>query len=458
MKTLYPYQEEGVNFLTTRRAGLLFDDMGLGKTCQAIEAMKRLKVVKGVVVCPLAVRHQWIKNIQEQYPGVFINEIKTKRDKPVRNAINVVHYDIVWRSPLVRHLKCFMWDVVIFDEAHFLKNWNSRRTISLLGRDGMYNYGRYIWCLTGTPILNRPIELYPILRGLAPTALGKYAEYNTYAKYFCNAYYDAYNKFNVNGAAHLNILASIIKPLYLRRTKSEVLQQLPEITYEKIYTDSTEKIIRANSGILKETEDVLSLQRMLGIIKTPITIEHIRDVLETKGKVVVFTVHKDVATNINIAFKECSVMYTGDETSTEKAAAVAKFINDKDCKVFIGNIKASGFGIDGLQKVCDIVIFAEISYVPGEIRQAVDRIHRIGQNRRVLVQFIITENSMEEQIIDKLTAKSNNIGDILQEGGMEGFVEVQCYACKNRIKIKNAVRIGKVTVCGKCLKEMEILL
>ena len=457
MKIPYPFQVIGRDFLANRTEALLADDMGLGKTLQAIEAIKARGLTKGIIVCPHAVRRQWVKNIREQYPTAFVKELTKKESVVEPNAINVINYDIVWRPPIKTNLKNIQWEFIICDEAHFLKAWDSNRTIACLGKQGLYRSCTRRWMLTGTPVLNRPVELYPMLRALAPYLLGEYTDYYKFAKRFCGAFMDHRNNLDVSGATNLAELAVLVRPFFLRRLKTDVLSELPPIIYEKIYTDRTDKIIQAYKHLEQEIGDVASLRRAVGIIKTKQTIEHITDVLTTKEKVLVFAYHKDVVDAIVAAFPG-SVQYTGGENAKQKEEAIRRFISDNSCRVFVGNIKAAGFGIDGLQEVCDHCIFAEISYVPGELNQAVDRIYRIGQTKPVTVQFIVAEDSMEEDIINSVTSKSKNIKTILQEGGEIRFVGVECAYCQERVELKDATRVAQITVCKKCKREMECLL
>jgi len=166
--------------------------------------------------------------------------------------------------------------------------------------------------------------------------------------------------------------------------------------------------------------DLARLRRATGMAKVPAMIKYIADLLETIDKVVVFTWHRDVATLLFNYFG--GSIYQGGMTDNQKNQAISNFING-DEKVFIGNIQAAGTGIDGLQKVCSNVVFAEMSWVPGEMNQAMDRIHRMGQTNPVTVHIPYVEGTLEsamigvhkgkEAVIEQVVGNSEVLGDFL---------------------------------------------
>lgn len=455
MKTLLPFQEIGRDFLAMRKAAILADDMGLGKTLMAIEAMKTLGITRGLIVCPLSVRRTWVKVLQDQYPGVFVKEITKTDSIPHRNAFNIVNYDIVWREPLAQYLDV-SWPILIADEAHFLKSITAKRTKKLLGKGGVYGYCDYKWMLTGTPVLNRPIELYPVLRCLCPDRLGAFRDYYRYAYKFCAAFRDTFG-FNADGASNLGELATLLAPVMLRRMKEEVLTELPDVIYEKIYLDPSDKLMQL---VRKEEQAditaVPSIRHALGLLKIKPAIEHLEELLLTKNKVVVFTWHKEVAHGIKNHFSGRAVLHTGEESVDQKERAKTDFISGR-ANVFIGQLEATGVGVDGLQASCDTCVFVEMFSVPGKIRQAVDRLRRIGQTNSVLAQFLVAEESKDEEIIDSLVEKSANIKLILNEKGGPKFIHCNCDVCKRPKEIADLKRVDGLSVCKTCENLMEVL-
>ena len=461
MIELYPFQELGRDFLALRSNAILADDMGLGKTYEALEAIKKLKLTSGLIICTQSTRHTWAKRIREQIPGAFIKEIKSPKVPPDPSAFNVVNYDIVWKKPLIDSLKVINFPVLICDESHYLKTTMAKRTKAVLGRGGLYKRCHRRWLMTGTPILNRPIELYPSLRALFPTFLGRYTGYYDFAFRFCNGHQAPFG-FDATGASNLEVLSAILKPIMLRRLKEDVLTDLPAVTYEKIYLDPTDKLLKLTDKENKSRTEVLgenaSIRRTLGVLKATTAIMHIRNLLEQRSKIVVFIWHTDVAKAIADAFPGQAVLYTGKQSAKEKEEAKEKFIENPDTHLFIGQLISAGIGVDGLQYVSDVCVFVEMSYVPGEIRQAVDRLNRIGQTKPVLAQFLVAEDSLDEKLINTLIVKAKNINTIMGEKGETEFVETKCDVCKEATELKQLKRAHNLTVCKRCKKEMEGIL
>lgn len=463
MIKLLPFQEIGRDFLALRSNAILGDDMGLGKTYQALEAIKKARIPSGIIVCPQSIRRSWVKRIREQIPDAFIKEITSPKYIPEVSAFNVVNYDLIWKEPFVTMLKETQWPLLLCDESHYLKNIEAKRTKTLLGRNGIHNRCVRRWLMTGTPILNRPVELYPALRALFPEFLGKYRDFYDYAYHFCSGHQGPFG-FDCTGASNLDELSNILRPIMLRRLKSDVQSQLPAVSYEKIYLDSSDKLIKLTELERREFDakkvigEISSLRRALGVIKAQATINHLTNILEEKQKIVVFVWHKDVAAMITEAFPGKVVKYTGTESPKEKDAAVESFRNNPAINIFVGQILSAGIGLDGLQYVCDTCVFAEMSYVPGEIRQAVDRLSRMGQTKPVLAQFLIAENSIDERVIDTLTEKAKNINTILGERGTTDFIGTKCKVCGKTTEIASIKRVIQIPVCQECRKNMECLL
>lgn len=456
LKTLMPFQELGRDFLAMRTNAILADDMGLGKTLMAIEALKKLNITSGLIICPLSVRRTWVKVLEDQYPGVFIKELTRSNSIPHTKCFNIVNYDIVWRKPLETYLQS-PWPVMIADEAHFLKSIEANRTKKILGKNGLYNHCTHRWLMTGTPVLNRPKELYAILRSLTPERLGEYRDYYKYAYKFCAAYRDTFG-FNADGASNLGELANLLGPVMLRRMKEDVLEQIPEITYEKIYLDPSNKLreLTEREHHIAETQ-VASLRHALGLLKVIPAITHLEELLTSKNKVVVFTWHKEVAHGLKEHFKERAVMYTGEENVNEKEKSKTRFVHDATVNVFIGQLEASGVGVDGLQEICDTCVFVEMHSVPGKIKQAVDRLRRIGQANPVLAQFLVAEDSIDEKTVNALAEKGHNIKKILNEKGGPKFVHCTCAVCKSQKEIAELKRVDGLSVCKVCEKLLEVL-
>jgi len=245
LNKLYDFQLKGAQFLYERRSALLADDMGLGKTIQAIVAADMIKAKRILVVCPASVKINWEREFKKwQYINRKTHIIgKTREFLPVTD-IYIVNYHIVSHSNIFNQLKNIKFDLLICDEAHYLKGIKSQRTKAILGTKGIVHNCEYKWMLTGTPLLNRPIELYPMLKVLASERMKPYDKYISYCYRYCGARYDNFG-FNTNGASHLEELNKRLKPFMLRRMKYQVLKSLPPRIYQTIVLEQTPETRRA---------------------------------------------------------------------------------------------------------------------------------------------------------------------------------------------------------------------
>ncbi len=377
-KILKPFQITGAEFLANTPHALLADEMGLGKTVTALAAVEKIGAKNILVVCPASVRTNWRQEIEEC--GL-----------PLEN-FSIISYNAAaaGRLPVDR-------DVIILDEAHFLKTPESQRTQAIFGNTtGLARFAKYKWCLTGTPVLNRPRELFPILKTLHSKALEPYSSWERYTQRYCGAFFDGYS-INTKGASHIEELRERLKGFMLRRTKAQVLPELPPRIISRPPLDLTagemEPIFAMEAEIgdreaflspvhedFSQLGDMAKLLKVTGMAKANKIAAMVDDLLEVTDKVVIFARHRDVIKALDAELAEhLPVAYHGGMNDQQKKTAVEEFVKDKRCGVFIGQIQAAGTGINGLQTVCNNIVFAELDWVPGVMAQAIDRCHRIGQ-------------------------------------------------------------------------------
>ena len=402
-KILKPFQIAGRDFLASRPYALLADDMGLGKTVQAIAAAEAVGAKKILVICPASVRGGWKQEILEcgadfKFTGALWHILSyNEACKPHKNILPE-------------------YDVLILDEAHYLKNPDAQRTQAVLGNKGLVRRAKRVWALTGTPILNRPVELYPMLKVMAASAIAPFTTFALYAHQFCGAFWDG-RGLNVRGASHLPELKKRLEGFMLRRTQEEVLTELPDLIVSRVPLSLTaeaekniwdfEREVQDRDALLSPTAeafgqlgDLATLMRVTGEAKVPAAAAYINTLLETERKVVVFAHHREVIRLLDVALGQHGVVtYQGGMTDQQKADAIAGF-QTLGCRVFIGNIKAAGTGINGLQNVASHVVFAELSWVPGEMAQAIGRLKRMGQNaRRVHAHVLHAPGTLESAVL-----------------------------------------------------------
>jgi len=417
---LFPFQHEGVQFLKEKKYALLALDMGLGKTIIAIAAARDLREERILVVCPASVKYNWAREIEIWDPDALTVVIDSKLPPGWGHAkYIIVNYDLIHRVHIAKALLHHHVDILICDEAHYLKNSRAKRTKTVYSLNGLADNAVRVWLMTGTPVLNRPVEIFPMLRRFMPERLGKYADYMAFTRKFCGGYQGKWG-WDDRGATCLDELATYLDGFMLRRLKKDVMKDLPDKIYQKILFDAPTKEIK--SLVKKEREQFKeealgafsTLRQDVGLAKMPMVIEHLENLLEETDKVIVFAHHRKVLEELKRRLQAHNpVLLYGGLTALQKQKTVDDFVTDRNKKVFLGQIDAAGIGIDGLQKVANTVVFAEISWVPGQLKQAIDRCHRIGQENKVLVQFLMMKGGIDEQIYDSLNSKSKVIQKIM---------------------------------------------
>lgn len=412
--TPYEYQRIGIEFLKNRQAALLADDMGLGKTIQAIFAARELNLKKVLLVAPLSICKQWANIMPESWLAV--------------------NYDKVWREKYNKALFNRTYDLIIVDEAHYIKSIKAKRTAAILGKNGLITKTERIWLLTGTPMVNRPDELYGFLRVILGDKLGKYQSYKEYTKHFCDGHYeDRRTPYGVikdwvtKGATNLEELSELVKPLYLRRAVDEVLDQLPKVILNYLPIIEAKSPDLFNQKLLEyiDEEKSIAINLEVAMIKYEENLAIIKNILEEKDKIVLFGHHHIIIDKFKQDLAEFGIeTFTGRDNITEKEKALDSFISGS-ARILIGEVNALGQGIDGLQKVCNTIIFVEIPYTPALLDQAIARLKRIGQTKPVLVYIPFLRGSYDENILGLLKKKRAAISKTIQPGGPNELEEKQ---------------------------------
>ncbi|NCD17412.1 MAG: hypothetical protein EOL91_08880, partial [Actinobacteria bacterium] len=301
----------------------------------------------------------------------------------------------------------FAVNSVLVHNSHYCKNFSAQRTEAILGAHGIKNKAARRWMMTGTPVLNRPVELYPLLKSLVPGELGKYSRWLSFTQRYCEGHYGLWG-YDATGAGNLEELSAMLSGFMLRRLKKDIMTELPAKTFEKILISSKTKC---------ELDELKTAMRQeVGLAKIDAAVSHIKDILEQKDKVVVFGYHREVLETLKNKLTAFSpVLVYGGIDSKKKDDLVQKFVNDPKTRVFIGNILSAGVGVNGLQRVTDTAVFVELVYTPGAIHQACDRLHREGQSNAVLIQFMVIKDTIDEEMIDTIINKEKVIHKITRD-------------------------------------------
>ena len=429
MNQLYPFQQIAVSKLMQRKHTLLADVQGLGKTVMAIELTNQLDLYNVLIICKASIKENWARKLATwRSLGLdYIQMINKRTDTISKHAtIVIVNYDLISHSYIHLQLSSIKWQLIICDEAHYLKNMQAKRTKAVLSKKGLIHHTERSLMMTGTPVLNRPIELYPMLKVLSPETIAPYNDYYRFAKRFCAAYQDGFI-FNVDGASHTDDLnARLRKGFMIRRSYDEVEMQLPKRRYEIVLIDQADGV-KTNLRILESAErldfkhqklgadagQLATLRRQTAELKVDTCIEKIKEYVESVDKLVIFAYHHSVIERIKNELKEYSpAVLTGSTPQKNRQSTIDLFIQRPNIRVFLGQIQAAGEGIDGLQNVAHNVLFVESSWVPGEISQAIARVWRLGQKHPVLVRFLVWADSVEEHMLRVALDKVKTIKEI----------------------------------------------
>lgn len=456
-----PFQYEGIGRMIYQPATLLGDDMGLGKTVQVIGACNVWDRGSVLIIPPATLKGNWLKE-WKKWSTVNASVGIAHGSHWPNTDIVIINYDILYRHK--RGILSRIWDVLVYDEAHYIKNPQAQRTRLIIGgrlsrseNVGGKKIRRYdIYqpirakvriAVTGTPIVNRPIEIWPTLNYLEPNQWGTRFQF---ARRYCAAH-RGYHGWDFSGHSNLDELQRRLSSrLMIRRLKAEVLTELPPKTRQVIELDQstgdkralwkgiTKKenamlgnafefyrryqpgdeldeddfrtLMRTLNGSQAGFEEMSTVRKETGIAKIPAIIEHLETAVESSGKVVCFCWHTEVVDAIYDHFKDCAVKIVGDTPTAIRSGTGSieeQFTNDTRIKLLIGNIQAAGVGLN-LQKSAHVV-FAELDWVPGNMTQAEDRCHRYGQTRGLLVQYLVLAGSLDATIGKTFVKKQDTI-------------------------------------------------
>lgn len=429
---LRSYQKAGAEFLASRRGAILADEQGTGKTIQTIAAMNLLNIRRALIVCPATLKLNWRDELATWLTTRASVGVAEGGSWPKADIV-IVNYDILDRHQA--HINN-TWPALIADEAHYIKNRESKRTKMVLTIPAERK-----WLLTGTPILNRPKEIWTLLRCIDPR---QWPRFRDFVLRYCGAHRDRYGRWNIDGASNTAELAERLKPYMIRRLKRDVLTELPEKIRQTILLPANREIRDAlkveheNAAVLMQDGvkaaamgDLAKARRFLGLAKVGPAVAHIKDILEQEPKVVVFAHHKEVIARILELVGVKAVSITGDTPMKARHQAVQAFQNDPAVRVFVGNLQAAGVGLT--LTAASVAVMVEQDWVPGVMAQAEDRIHRIGQDRGVVVQYICFDGSLDARMAKSVARKEKIISAVVQPN--EGNITMSLESILERIAV-----------------------
>lgn len=437
--SLYPFQRAGLDYVLQRTHALIGDSPGLGKTPMGIVAANAMRAKRVLVVCPANIRLQWAKQIRlwSTMEGRYVVYpiLRSQDGVHPRAAWTIVSYDLLGSPVIGPMLAEQRFDLVILDEAHYLKTASARRTRAVLGERGLVDNSGSVLALTGTPLPNRPKECFTLSKALCWDAIDYMDEDDFQARYNPAVLKKGKNggRFMIEKTGRLLELQNRLRCHFMvRRQKREVLEQLPEISYEIVHVDKTDgvsKALEAERLLDIDPEDLRGadakvlghisvVRRMMGVAKAPLAAAYAADILESgEEKLVIFGWHIEVLDIIEKALQKYGVLRVDGSTSARRRQqAVEDFINGAP-RVFLGNLQSVGVGVDGLQKVCNRGLFAECSWTPSDNDQGVGRLERIGQKCGILIEFLVAPGSLDERVLSSSLRKLRDIDTALDRKG-----------------------------------------
>lgn len=456
--SLYPYQQEGADWLPTRDTALLGYEPGLGKTRTSIAAADKVGARNILVLCQAVGKTHWKNELTRFQTIDRLVTIINSHTQPVPDGgVVIVNYDLISRadSKVTRALLRQEWDLLIADEAHALKSPKSNRTRAVYGKrldrtKGLAAQARRVWLLTGTPAPNSAHELYTHLRALAPDTIqltGRPMNEPEFVERFCT-YRDTTFGRQITGSKNLTDLRQRMQGFMLRKRKSEVLTDLPPLTFDTLVVHPHDvsgvpaSVVREMSqldmslamdwGIDGEGDDLLAAlsamrasehiatqRRLTGQIKSEIAIDLVSNELRgSDKKMILFCHHTAVIDRVVEGLADAGigvVKLDGRDNQASRDTAIETFQTDPRTQVFVGQLTAAGTSIT-LTAASD-VLFVEASWVPAENYQAACRAHRIGQRDGVLARFLTLEGSLDKQIMTTLARKARDIAVLIDAEG-----------------------------------------
>ena len=392
-RDLFPFQVEGARFLRSRRYAYLGDEMGLGKTVQALIAAQHSGAHEVQVICPASLVENWKREARVWAPHLRLEAMSYDRVR--------IDESIAWRDP----------DVIIVDEAHYLKNPKAKRTKAVVKQ---LRDRKRVWLLSGTPMPNDPRELYVPARILNPLETKGFT-YWKWTRTFCQTI-DTPWGLKVVGIRNADKLRRIFAGTFLGRRLEQVALDLPPLRITTESLPRAEKLPEEVTALLRAMQDeelgdetsTSRLRRLLGELKAPLVAKRIVDELN-EGQydaTVVMAYHRDVLTSLQKAFEAAgypTVRVDGSTPPRARQEAVDTF-QAGDATVFLGQQGAAGVGIT-LTRASELVLL-EPAWSPDENRQAIKRIHRISQDAPCRARIFTLPGTLDEAVMGTLVRKT----------------------------------------------------
>lgn len=411
---LLDFQVDDVLKMVNSTGFLNMNLMGSGKTIETIVACMELNAQSVLIVCPKAVIGQWVSKIKEWW-GRDALVYETNAEVHIGQIV-VTNYEKLTSKKSEGVFSNFIWDILVLDEAHYIKNRTAKRTEACKKIPARRKYA-----LTGTPILRNPDDLWSILHFLNPKYSGQ--SYWNFVYYYCKVvegYFGREIKGLTEKTERVELLNKLLEAVSCRHTlpvaqgknsfdTKLIMSKKQSTLYNKIrkltLDELPDSLTIPNGAVLKtRLIQTTSCPKLIDANNGPgIKFDWILETIKSnpEEKFVVFSKFEKVISHLQNFLEENSVScatYTGKLSQGTRLAEKKRFIQDESCRALLGTTGALGTGVDELQTVCHICIFVDREYSPELNKQCEDRLNRMGQQKPVLCYYLECEKTVDHNI------------------------------------------------------------
>lgn len=446
----YPLQLADLEYALRRQHTLIADEPGVGKTPTAIMLANLLAFsgnheptrFRALAIVPASIRLQWAHRIREwsTIPNTKISVVSTSSRgvPPTSSSIHwtIMSYDCARSVPIYKAIMANHYDLLVIDEAHYLKSPTASRTRAVFGASDRGSYiasrASHILALTGTPIPNRPREAYVLAKALCFEAVDFFSE-----RRFNERFNPRATRENARGRVvgvrettgrYHELQARLRASFMVRHLFADAFPQLRLPVYDLVYADDTAPVRAALEAerLLDIDPDtftfdgkidgaVSTARKLMGLALAPQVVQYVKMLhAGADDKIVVFAWHIEVMDILQKGLDKLGVVRVDGRTSeTQKAKAVLAFQTDPTIGVILGNVLSLGTGTDGLQHASRRAVLAEPEWVSGNNEQCFKRLYRSGQTGQVLGDIFVARGSLAEHILGSSLRKGQVIHSTL---------------------------------------------
>lgn len=424
MTALYKYQSEGIEMLynivtnNAERAAMLCDPPGAGKTPQAIGLYDALGARSGLIICPASLKENWRREVQKwSKKPRSVQVLNSSSDKIDAEAeVIVVSFSLAVKTH--ERLSQRSYDVLIVDESHYCKSASSQASRIILVL--LWARCHFRLLMTGTPLPNgRAAEAWTTF---SRCDIENFGSWEPFKARYC---IEERTRWGVSypGSKNLGELREKSQKFIVRRTKEEVLGELPGLVRQNIYFRLPEMdVLNAQDGIdidaivnavendlPIEGDHITTVRRKLAMLKAPHILQHIEETLEEVDNLVVFLHHRDLMAHLTQSLSErkiTNVSISGLTLPEDRIKSVDIFQNGQ-ARVFLASLKAANTGLTLTKS--STLLMAEYDWVPSTNEQAEGRIYRVSQKEICRVRYLVASETLDEKILQVVQRKQKNI-------------------------------------------------